>query len=313
MNLGHLALLSCKGTRPICGPTEVAMSSILRFIVISILALLIGISLFNAVGCSNYPGDVGGGGGANGGGGGIGGGGTPTPTPTPTPTSSATPQQSSLKGSYAFHVWGSPLASAGGGTFYGMVGSFTSDGSGNITSGNEEVYIVDSSHSLSRSQQNLAITGGSYTINGSGVGQVSLTAANPTYSAVLGIVLITPAHALITRLDNQAVTYGSADLQDTTAFASTAIASTSYVFDGLGVDDTTPSPTTIAHAGIFTTDSAGTGTTDGVQDINDNGTLVTDDTLIASSLVPPNTSNGRMAGSITDGLVTFATTFYIVN
>src|SRR5579862_297205 len=85
-------------------------------------------------------------------------------TPQPPPPSGGPYSAASLNGTFAF-----VLSGQDGGGFFTRVGSFTANGSGAITGG-----VQDLNSGIVPGATTLAITGGSYSVNSSGKGTLSL-------------------------------------------------------------------------------------------------------------------------------------------
>jgi hypothetical protein len=144
-----------------------------------------------------------------------GGGSTPTPPP---PTGNFS--NASLKGQYAFYMSGTN-ASTG---FFARIGSFTADGNGNITTGLEDVDVVNGPELIS-------LPPSTYTIQADGRGIVNLTGTAPLRFSV---TLLSPTQGLIIETDGAATASGTFFLQDPNSFASGF--SGNYVFDVSGID-----------------------------------------------------------------------------
>lgn len=197
----------------------------------------------------------------------------------------------SLKGQFAFVTNGEVIDTSGTETPLARTGSFIADGNGNITSGVEDVAEPGVPANV-----DIAITGGTYTINADGRGTLTLNVTSGGVPATLnfGIVLTSANNGLLmdeTSTSSQAST-GSGNFfpQDTTAFTNPVLPTTAtYTFDFSG-EDASAAPASLV--GEFT---AGNGAiTTGFEDVNDNFAL-------ASGAIPPGTLvlDPTDAGSLT--------------
>jgi len=195
-----------------------------------------------------------------------------------------------LNGQYAFSFSGQ---NANG--FLAAAGSFTADGNGNITNGQEDV-------NNGTGALNLALTG-TYSIGTDGRGIALLnTSAGP---ATWEFTMLNGTHALMIRFDTFATASGTIDRQDATAFTNGSLQG-NYVFGfgGLGVN-----LGSLAMAGTMTLDGAG-GILSGVLDANDLGVVIANSPLVGNYSVA---SNGRGLASITSGFGTQTFVFYVIS
>ena len=197
----------------------------------------------------------------------------------------------SFSGPFAFSYSGSD---AGG--FLAVAGSLQADGAGHITGGMQDI------NSGVGIFTNSPVTG-SYTVRADGRGSITLN--SPAGNSVIDFVLVAAGHALITRFDANASGSGTLDLQTTSAFSNTALAGT-FAFNLSGID-AVGNP--LGVVGNLTSDTTGT-ITSGINDSNDNGTVITNDPVTGSI---PVTSNGRGTATVNTvrGALTFA--FYVVD
>ncbi len=144
---------------------------------------------------------------------------------TPPPPPMGNFSDSSLKGQYAFSMSGED--SSGG--FIARVGSFTADGSGNITSAIEDV--VDPASGAPPSI--VTFNPGTYSILANGRGTITLTTA--TGGLGLSIALNSSSQGLMVQTGGNATSSGSFMLQSPSAFSLTSF-NGNYVFDVSGVD-----------------------------------------------------------------------------
>ena len=197
-----------------------------------------------------------------------------------------------LSGRYAFTFSGQ-----NGNGILAAVGSFTADGRGNITAGSEDV-------NNGLGSLNLSFTG-TYSIGSDKRGIAVLSTSNGP--ATWQFTMVNNSHALLVRFDTFATASGSIDLQDSTAFSTSAL-NGGYVFNFAGLGLNTGN---ISMAGIWTMDGAGNFTA-GVLDVNDTGALVANSPLSGSYTVT-NATNGRGLATITSGNGTQGFVFYVVN
>lgn len=224
-----------------------------------------------------------------------GGGSIPTPPPATGNFSKA-----SLKGQYAFSMSGQEGAT---GSFFARIGSFTADGSGNITAGIEDVNTVLSG------AQTLTFTSGTYDVQADGRGSLSLT--NSTGTISFSITLISPTQGLIVQTDLNATASGTFVLQDTNSFT-TAGLSGNYVFDFSGLD---PSGFPDSIVGQFVSNGSGTFSS-GLLDENDNA-VASGPSPFTSGTYQIDATNGPTSGRglttfVANG-ITFNYIFYIVS
>lgn len=221
-----------------------------------------------------------------------GGGSTPVPPPPVGGFSN-----SSLKGQYAFSMSGQDS-----GGFFARVGSFTADGSGNITAGIEDVNTAFAAETLT-------FTSSKYSIQSDGRGTVNLT--NATGTLIFSVTLISATQGLMAQTDGIATASGTFLLQNSAAFSTTAIAN-GYVFDVSGIDSNN-NPDSIV--GQFVSSGGGAITT-GVLDENDaavpsGAATITNGTYQLDATNGP--TFGRGAVAFTAGGATFNYIFYMVD
>jgi hypothetical protein len=200
---------------------------------------------------------------------------------------------SSLSGMYAVSLTG--VNSFG---FFAFAASFQADGRGNIVSGVEDL------NSGAGVFTNVALNG-TYTLGPDGRGVASINSG--VAAITLDFVMISTRRALVVRFNNNATASGALDLQDSSAFSNATIQGT-FAFNLSGIDI---HGTTFDTVGNFAPDGAGN-ITSGVQDLNDNGAISTNQALTGSYNVA-GSANGR--GSVTlatsAGTLNFAA--YVVN
>jgi hypothetical protein len=168
----------------------------------------------------------------------------------PPPPPSGNYSNASLKGQYAFSMSGQ---NSNG--FFGRVGTFTADGSGNITGGMEDVDTAVGA-------QTLLFTNSTYSILPNGRGTITLT--NSTGTLVFSIALNSTTQGFVVETDGIATASGSFLLQNPGSFSLSAV-SGNYIFDVSGLD---PSGNPDSIIGQFQASGGGTIVT-GVLDEND--------------------------------------------
>ena len=178
------------------------------------------------------------------------------PAPPPMGNFSA----SSLKGTYAFQMSGTDI----NGNTIARVGSFTADGTGNITAGIEDVNDGGTVN-LSGSATPVvfdAAPQSTYTVLSNGRGTLTLHDASGALK--FSITLSSSSAGLIVETDGNATASGSFRLQTITTTFSPA-----YAFDFSGVDG---SGAGLSLVGEFTTNTT-TNVLGGMYDENDGGSL----------------------------------------
>ncbi len=197
----------------------------------------------------------------------------------------------SVNGRYAFSFSGSDAA----GEFF-IAGSFQADGSGNITSG-----IEDLNHGTGVFT-NLAFTG-TYSVGADGRGSATTTSSQGT--STFRFVLDGQGLAVIIAFDSDHGS-GTVQKQDTSAFSSTAIAGNwSFSFGGIN-----SSGGPAAAAGRFGLDAAGN-ISAGVEDFNNAGVVSSNVTFTGSTSSV--SSSGRGTATFTSALGTSQLAFYVVS
>jgi len=190
---------------------------------------------------------------------------------TPPPSGAFT--NSDLSGTYVFSIAGQDAT--GGGGFIAIAGTFTADGSGNITGGT--ITANDPFEGLLSGQP---VTNGTYNVGvdgrpASGNGQLVLNTSVVPF--VFDFVLTSSSHGLITLYDpNNGTGSGTFDLQ--ASVTQSNIESQTYAFNFSGVQFITASgiQNSFATAGAFALDANGAigVSTTGFQDFNENGLAV---------------------------------------
>jgi len=210
---------------------------------------------------------------------------------------------SSLTGTYVFSSQGAdangyPLA---------LAGTLVSNGTGGITGGTMDLVDPEITPIPSPSQVAQAITSGSYEVGSDGRGQVSLaTSAYGTF--VLDFVLTSTSHGLVTEFDGTGGGSGTLDLQ--TAITSLSQLAGPYAFSLAGSDGSS-NLNPFATAGAFTLNSSGIiAAGAGVEDFNDNGTVITNQPLTGTATLGSGTGPGALT---TPGFPNDAFDFYPID
>jgi hypothetical protein len=224
------------------------------------------------------------------------GGGGSTPVPPPVGNFS----NASLSGQYAFSMSGSDAAT---GSFFARIGSFTADGSGNITAGIEDV------NTALNGAQTLAFSASTYTVQADGRGTINLS--NATGALSFSITMLSPTKGLIVETDLNATASGTFLLQSSSSFNAAGI-SGNYVFDFSGLD---PAGAPDSIVGQFVSTGSGL-LSSGLLDEND-GAAPSGASPFTAGSYQMDATNGPTSGR---GVVTFTTNgftfnyiFYIVN
>ena len=208
----------------------------------------------------------------------CGGGGSSNPPVNPPPSGSFT--NSNLSGNYVFSVTGTANDSPSN-DFVTIMGSFTADGSGNITGG-----VLDQNSTATNGLILDTITSGTYSVGADGRpsgsssvpgGLLTLQTQN-SGTFLFDYVLTSSTHGLLTEFDSFGSASGSLDLQANVSQAD--LNGQSYAFNftgssGFGTNlcglATSGSSVPFATVGAFTLDSNGT-VASGVEDFNNNCT-----------------------------------------
>jgi len=218
--------------------------------------------------------------------------------PPPRPTGAFS--NVSLKGAYAFQMNGTDVNSHP----ISRIGVFTADGMGNITAGSEDVNDGGTINAgtgvpvlFNPAPQS------TYAVQANGRGMLTLVDASGKLT--FSITLSSSSAGLIVETDGNSTVSGSFRSQTVTTTFSPA-----YAFDFSGVD--LANQVGLSLVGQFSTNT-GTTINGGVFDINDGGTLSSQVSIPASTIVLDSTTFGTTFGrgrAIIDGL-TFV--FYVVD
>jgi hypothetical protein len=233
-------------------------------------------------------------------------GGSTTPPPPPQGKYST----GSLSGTYAFMTNGE-VASTG--TNLARVGSFTADGSGNITGG-----VYDANDSGTVGPPISIISGSKYTVNADGRGTLTfnIDAAGVASSINFGIVLTSTSGGLMmdetgaNSQNSSQVSTGSGNFikQNTALFQTTTVNGT-YTFDFSGLDG---SSVALSIVGEFASISGASG--GGFEDVNDGGaTIPLTNGPITTGSFTTDPANMSTSGRGTVSIANEPYAFYIVD
>jgi hypothetical protein len=205
-----------------------------------------------------------------------------------------------LSGQYTFAYTGED---AGG--FLAVAGSFTVNGSGQITGGVEDV------NSAASGILENPISGGSLAVGPDGRAIATVTTGLGTVT--WQVTIISEKHALLVRFDSTATGSGTIDQANPADFSVSAIAN-NYSFGISGIDS---SAAPMAIAGRFLSDGAGTFPLNfAIQDVNDAGTITQADLTLHGNIFSIDGGTGRGTLELIStvpgtGTLTFA--FYIID
>ena len=217
---------------------------------------------------------------------GCGGNGVSITEPTPPPTGGFSP--SNLNGTYVFSSSGSDT----NGFAYAIVGTFSANGSGGITSGVLDLNDAGfpASNPVISPVANSSITGGSYTLGVDGRGQIKLNNRTPFSSPIiLDFVLQDSTHGLVTEFDGNASGSGSLDLQ---ASGATPTGSYAFIFSGAYGSGF------LATVGNLTLNGAAMS---GLQDLNSQGIAYPAETLTGAFALGPSSTPATQMSSAPSG------------
>jgi len=180
----------------------------------------------------------------------------------------------SLNGTYGFVTAGEAFVFSGGVTSsLFRTGSFVANGGGQITGGIEDVVQFSGGQTVQT--LGISITGGSYTVNANGTGNITLnvTANGNPSTVTLGITLTTTSAGLLTdetfNQTQESTGSGNFFLQNVADCPNpVGSVSGSYVFDFSGVDSSGAPESLVGQFAV-----SGGVATSGITDANDNGVL----------------------------------------
>jgi len=184
----------------------------------------------------------------------------------------------SLSGTYAFVFSGTDANGP-----FAVAGTLVADGGGNISGGALDV----NERPTPATNANLT---GTYTVAADGRGTATLNSAAGNFT--ISFAVVSTSRALVTRFEKSANGSGTMDKMNSSAFSTAALAGT-LVFNLHGVDS---AKNPLATVGSITVDASGN-VTSGVQDVSDNGSILTAQPISAGSIQVA--SNGRGTAAIT--------------
>lgn len=199
---------------------------------------------------------------------------------------------SSFSGTYAFIFSGSDANGP-----FAVAGTLAADGSGNISGGVLDV------NERPNPGTNASLTG-TYTLAADGRGTATLNSAAGSFT--IAFAMVSTSRALVTRFEKSANGSGTMDKMNSSAFSTAALAGT-LVFNLHGVDS---GKNPLATLGSIITDASGN-VTSGVQDVSDNGSVLTAQPISAGSLQVASNGRGTAAITTSTGPLNFA--FYVVD
>ena len=229
---------------------------------------------------------------------GCGGNGLSITRPTPPPTGGFS--QSNLNGTYVFSASGTDI----NGFAYAIVGTFSANGSGGITSGvfdlNDSGFPI--SNPVISPIANASVTSGSYTLGVDGRGQIKLNNRTPfSPTIILDFVLQDSTHGLVTEFDGNASGSGSLDLQSSGA---TPTGSYAFILSGAYGGGF------LVTVGDFTLNGAAM---TGLQDLNSTPIPYADETLTGTfALGPSSTPSTQMSSAPSGSNPNFTITYDVV-
>jgi hypothetical protein len=204
------------------------------------------------------------------------------------------PSLATLNGQYAFDYSGNNTQGA-----LQQVGTFQADGKGNLSNGIEDV------NSGAGVFPDVPFTG-TYTVGSDGRGSLVITpsAASGLNPETFDIVLVSNQRLRLIRFDLSTGS-GTAELQDSTAFANLAL-SGNYIVNLDGID---AAGATVSSIGLLDLGGGG-GIASGQLDQNDNGSV---NTQVGTSGTYGIASTGRGTMTLKGNLGTFDFAFYVVS
>ena len=198
----------------------------------------------------------------------------------------------SLSGTYAFVFSGTDANGP-----FAVAGTLVADGGGNISGGALDV----NERPTPATNANLT---GTYTVAADGRGTATLNSAAGNFT--ISFAVVSTSRALVTRFEKSANGSGTMDKMNSSAFSTAALAGT-LVFNLHGVDS---AKNPLATVGSITVDASGN-VTSGVQDVSDNGSILTAQPITAGSIQVASNGRGTAAITTSSGPLNFA--FYVVD
>ncbi len=199
----------------------------------------------------------------------------------------------SLNGQYVYQIEGFDFRNSTTGVPYREAGVFTANGSGGITSANDD---------FSEGSTVLTTTStGSYAISNDGTGSLSFNTAGGTIN--LAVTIVSASKVYLVEGDSVLNAGGLAEKQDTTAIAT--VPSGTFVFREHDIT----ALQSVGSVGAFTV-SGGTVSAGG-KDVNSGG-VFTSLTFTGGSFNSPDTATGRGTGTLTDSSPATSSFFYYI-
>lgn len=207
----------------------------------------------------------------------------------PTPQGGFT--NASVNGAYAISFSGSDVAG-----FFAVSGSIQVDGAGHITGGTLDVNRLGA-NGLPQPVSTNSVSG-NYAVRADGRSVATLN--SPAGNFALTFVIISGQRTLVTVFQGNTVGGGSMDLQNASAFSTSAVAGT-FAFSVSGADST---GRPVATVGSWTANAAGSITT-GVEDTADNGAITQNVAITGGSLAVASNGRGTLSVTTASGTSTF--------
>lgn len=213
---------------------------------------------------------------------------TATAVGDPTPARFDLTNTNASATSYSFYLSGLD-AICGSGNYYGLAGSVSIDGSGNVLTGEQDYNDANGCRSPEPNAD--AINGGTLTVDANGQGTLTLTTSNSKLgiggTETLEVQFVNSNHALIIQFDGSATSSGTMDMQTLPTTLDGG-----YAFTLSGVD---PNHNPIARGGVFSI--SGSSLSNGVLDVNDVGTVTTGTPFNGTISAPDSFGRGTITGT----------------
>ena len=205
--------------------------------------------------------------------------------------------------SLSFYLSGEEAINAGP-NYYALAGAVTIDSSGSVLGGEQDYN--DAFGITSPEPSGDSIIGGTLTVDGTtGQGTLTLITNNTNVGVAgaetLGVQFVNANHALIMQFDGTATSSGSMDTQSLTSAPSGGFA---FTLSGV---DSAYSP--VGFGGVFSI--SGTTLSNGLSDVNDAGTISTDNPFSGTLSAADAYGRGTITG-ITFSGAALSITYYIV-
>jgi hypothetical protein len=226
----------------------------------------------------------------------------PTSGDTATATATIVFSDRSLNGPYAFSYTGNDQSG-----FLAVGGSFVADGNGGISSGVEDINSF-----LNGVSAQVPISGGTYTVGSDGRGSAMVVTGRGTET--WDFALANNQQGQLTRFDSNVAGGGTISQQNLNYINTISALTGPYVFRALGANvNFAP----MGIAGAFSASGSGTiPNANAVLDVNNNGTVTTNDTSLQGTYSLDSTFSGTGRGILTLTSTTLGSlqySFYIVD